>query len=84
MLWLRGNQRIQSVLKKNRFIYPFSVVWLISTLSFPPWFGQFYAADIGTHDQIHVLFSNYTWTRDHRTHHKFSETHGDPHNAKVT
>ena len=28
--------------------------------------------------------SIYTWTRDHRTHHKFSETHGDPHNAKVT
>ena len=27
--------------------------------------------------------SIYTWTRDHRTHHKFSETHGDPHNAKV-
>jgi len=26
--------------------------------------------------------SIYTWTRDHRTHHKFSETHGDPHNAK--
>ena len=28
--------------------------------------------------------SIYTWTRDHRTHHKFSETHGDPHNAKVS
>ena len=27
--------------------------------------------------------SIFTWTRDHRTHHKFSETHGDPHNAKV-
>ena len=22
------------------------------------------AADIGTHDQIHVLFSNYTWSRE--------------------
>jgi len=26
--------------------------------------------------------SIYIWCRDHRAHHKFSETHGDPHNAK--
>jgi len=26
--------------------------------------------------------SIYVWSRDHRTHHKYSETHGDPHNAK--
>lgn len=26
--------------------------------------------------------SVYTWTRDHRTHHKYSETEADPHNAK--
>ncbi len=28
-------------LQKNRFIYPFFVSWLISTLSFPPFTGQF-------------------------------------------
>ena len=28
--------------------------------------------------------SIYTWARDHRTHHKFSETDADPHNAKVS
>ena len=27
--------------------------------------------------------SVYTWCRDHRTHHKYSETEADPHNAKV-
>ena len=27
--------------------------------------------------------SIYTWSRDHRTHHKYSETSADPHNAKV-
>ena len=27
--------------------------------------------------------SIYIWSRDHRTHHKFSETDADPHNAKV-
>ena len=27
--------------------------------------------------------SVYTWCRDHRTHHKYSETEADPHNATV-
>ena len=27
--------------------------------------------------------SIFIWSRDHRTHHKFSETDADPHNAKV-
>ena len=27
--------------------------------------------------------SIYIWSRDHRTHHKYSETSADPHNAKV-
>ena len=26
--------------------------------------------------------SVYTWSRDHRTHHKHSETDADPHNSK--
>jgi stearoyl-CoA desaturase (delta-9 desaturase) len=31
-----------------------------------------------------ILFQNsiYEWSRDHRVHHKFSETDADPHNAK--
>ncbi|XP_071335322.1 acyl-CoA desaturase-like [Trachinotus anak] len=31
-----------------------------------------------------MAFQNdiYEWARDHRVHHKFSETHADPHNAK--
>ena len=33
-------------------------------------------------------FSNqgsvYHWARDHRVHHKFSETHGDPHNVSIS
>jgi stearoyl-CoA desaturase (delta-9 desaturase) len=32
----------------------------------------------------HFAFQNhiYEWSRDHRVHHKFSETDADPHNAK--
>lgn len=26
--------------------------------------------------------SIYTWSRDHRVHHKFTDTDGDPHNVK--
>ena len=29
VLWLRGCQPLQAILKKNRFIYPFAVAWLI-------------------------------------------------------
>lgn len=31
-----------------------------------------------------VAFQNsiHEWSRDHRVHHKYSETHADPHNAK--
>ncbi|MCQ7632642.1 acyl-CoA desaturase [Salmonella enterica] len=31
-----------------------------------------------------MAFQNdvYEWSRDHRTHHKFSETHADPHNSR--
>ena len=64
VLWMRGNKRLTKFLQKNRFIYPFLVSWLISTLSFPPWTGQFQAGDIGTHEQIHILFSNYTWSKE--------------------
>ena len=64
VLWMRGNKKLTKFLQKNRFIYPFLVSWIISTLSFPPFTGQFQAGDIGTHEQIHILFSNYTWSKD--------------------
>lgn len=40
--------------------------------------------------QIFLMLANcmatensiYVWSRDHRVHHKFSETDADPHNAK--
>ena len=64
VLWMRGNKKLSKFLQKNRFIYPFFVSWLITTLSFPPWIGQFQASEIGTHEQVEILFSNYTWTRE--------------------
>jgi len=64
VLWMRGNKRLTKFLQKNRFIYPFFISFLISSLSFPAGPGMFQAADITTHEQIEILFSNYTWARN--------------------
>jgi len=62
VLWMRGNKSLTKFLQRNRFIYPFLVALLISTLSFPPWLGQYQAGHMGTHDQIALLFSHHSWT----------------------
>ncbi|XP_040580336.1 chloride channel protein 2 [Lepeophtheirus salmonis] len=62
VLWMRRNKKLTKFLQKNRFIYPFLVSLVISSISFPPGLGKYAATDIGTHAQIEILFSNYTWT----------------------
>ena len=61
VLWMRGNKSLTKFLQRNRFIYPFLVSLIISTLSFPDWLGKYQASQLGTHDQIITLFSNHTW-----------------------
>ena len=76
---MRGNKQLNKFLQKNRsafctfcwdgdqvgyrFIYPFLVSMIISALTFPGGPGKFMSADVNTHDQIHALFSNYTWAQ---------------------
>ena len=76
---MRGNKQLNKFLQKNRsvfctfwwdgdqvgyrFIYPFLVSMVISALTFPGGPGKFMSADVNTHDQIHALFSNYTWAQ---------------------
>lgn len=62
VLWMRANKRLTTFLQKNRFIYPFTIALLISGLSFPPFLGQYIASTLNTHDQVHDLFSNHSWT----------------------
>merc|ERR1719422_2050168 len=64
VLWMRGNKKLTAFLQKNRFIYPFCISFLIASLTFPAGPGAFQAADVSSHHQIGVLFSNYTWTRN--------------------
>ena len=62
VLWMRGNKKLTKFLQKNRFIYPFLISFLITALTFPDLLGQFTASKLNTHDQIHDLFSNHSWT----------------------
>ena len=38
---MRGNKRLNKFLQKNRFIYPFLVSLLVSSVMFPPGLGRY-------------------------------------------
>ena len=63
VLWMRSNKQLNKFLQQNRFIYPFIISFIISTITFPGLLGRFLASDSTTHEQIVTLFSNFTWAR---------------------
>merc|ERR1719219_2793215 len=63
VLWMRSNKQLNKFLQQNRFIYPFLISFIISTITFPGLLGRFLASDSTTHEQIVTLFSNFTWAR---------------------
>ncbi|XP_059489334.1 chloride channel protein 2 isoform X2 [Neocloeon triangulifer] len=67
VLFMRRNKKMNKFLQKNRFLYPGIVSLMVASASFPPGLGQFMAADLTTHDQVHGLFTNFTWTKDNLT-----------------
>ncbi|ESO95685.1 hypothetical protein LOTGIDRAFT_160236 [Lottia gigantea] len=62
VLFTRKRKRLSSFLQKNRFIYPGFIALLISTLTFPPGLGQFFAGQLTGRQAVNELFSNITWT----------------------
>ncbi|XP_011503467.1 PREDICTED: chloride channel protein 2 [Ceratosolen solmsi marchali] len=64
VIFMRKNKSMNSFLQKNRFLYPGIVSILVSSVSFPLGLGQYMAGDLNTHDQVHGLFTNFTWTKD--------------------
>ncbi|XP_052072147.1 chloride channel protein 2-like isoform X2 [Mytilus californianus] len=62
ILFTRKRRRLTNFLQKNRFIYPGMVAFVISSLTFPPGFGQFFAGMLTNKQAINELFSNITWT----------------------
>lgn len=48
----------------SRFLYPGIVALMVSSVSFPLGLGKFMAGDLNTHDQMHGLFTNFSWIKE--------------------
>lgn len=51
----------------SRFLYPGIVALIVASLTYPLGTGQFIAGELSTHEQVHELFTNFTWTADELT-----------------
>uniref|UniRef100_A0A8D3D043 Chloride channel, voltage-sensitive 2a n=1 Tax=Scophthalmus maximus TaxID=52904 RepID=A0A8D3D043_SCOMX len=60
---MRKQKTINKFLLRKRLVYPALVTLLISTLTFPPGFGQFMAGQLTQHESLVTLFDNRTWCR---------------------
>uniref|UniRef100_A0A8C5BR42 Chloride channel, voltage-sensitive 2a n=1 Tax=Gadus morhua TaxID=8049 RepID=A0A8C5BR42_GADMO len=60
---MRKQKTINKFLLRKRLVYPAMVTLLISTLTFPPGFGQFMAGQLTQHESLVALFDNRTWCR---------------------
>ncbi|XP_055916791.1 chloride channel protein 2-like [Eupeodes corollae] len=60
--FIRTNKTINEFLQKNRFLYPTIIAFVVATISFPLGTGQFFGAELSTHEQLTELFSNFTWS----------------------
>ncbi|XP_064456611.1 chloride channel protein 2-like [Ornithodoros turicata] len=62
VLFNRKHKRMSAFLQRNRFLYPLIITVLISSATFPEGLGQFMASELTTHEAVHDLFTNFTWT----------------------
>ncbi|XP_051944032.1 chloride channel protein 2a isoform X3 [Hippocampus zosterae] len=60
---MRKQKTINKLLLRKRLAYPALVTLLVSTLTFPPGFGQFMAGKLTQHESLVALFDNRTWCR---------------------
>uniref|UniRef100_A0A8C5J2R8 Chloride voltage-gated channel 2 n=1 Tax=Junco hyemalis TaxID=40217 RepID=A0A8C5J2R8_JUNHY len=60
--FMRRQKAINRFLMKKRLLFPALVTLIISTLTFPPGFGQFMAGQVPA-DTLVTLFDNQTWTK---------------------
>uniref|UniRef100_A0A8V5G1B2 Uncharacterized protein n=1 Tax=Melopsittacus undulatus TaxID=13146 RepID=A0A8V5G1B2_MELUD len=61
--FMRRQKTINRFLMKKRLMFPALVTLLISTLTFPPGFGQFMAGQLTQKDTLVTLFDNQTWAK---------------------
>uniref|UniRef100_A0A4W5KMX7 Chloride channel protein 2 n=1 Tax=Hucho hucho TaxID=62062 RepID=A0A4W5KMX7_9TELE len=60
---IRNQKTIKKFLMKKRLLYPALVTLLVSTLTFPPGFGQFMAAKLTQMESLETLLDNETWSK---------------------
>ncbi|XP_072264499.1 chloride channel protein 2 [Pyxicephalus adspersus] len=60
---MRKQKAINKFLMKKRLLFPAVVTLLISTLTFPPGFGQFMAGQLTQKETLVTLFDNCTWAQ---------------------
>ncbi|XP_062873336.1 chloride channel protein 2-like [Trichomycterus rosablanca] len=61
--FIRKQKTINKFLMKKRLLYPALVTLLISTLTFPPGFGQFMAGQLTQKESLVTLLDNRTWAK---------------------
>ncbi|XP_073722036.1 chloride channel protein 2 isoform X2 [Misgurnus anguillicaudatus] len=61
--FMRKQKTINKFLMKKRLLYPALVTLLVSTLTFPPGFGQFMAGQLTQKETLVSFFDNHTWTK---------------------
>ncbi|XP_003802911.1 chloride channel protein 2 [Otolemur garnettii] len=60
---MRKQKTINRFLMRKRLLFPALVTLIISTLTFPPGFGQFMAGQLSQKETLVTLFDNRTWVR---------------------
>uniref|UniRef100_A0A8C7LWJ7 Chloride voltage-gated channel 2 n=1 Tax=Oncorhynchus kisutch TaxID=8019 RepID=A0A8C7LWJ7_ONCKI len=60
---MRKQKTINKFLLRKRLVFPAMVTLIISTLTFPPGFGQFMAGQLTQHESLVALLDNRTWSR---------------------
>nr|XP_043887695.1 chloride channel protein 2c isoform X2 [Solea senegalensis] len=61
--FIRNQKAINKFLMKKRLLYPALVTLLVSTLTFPPGFGQFMAGKLTQKEALVTLLDNHTWAK---------------------
>uniref|UniRef100_A0A0S7F0L2 CLCN2 n=1 Tax=Poeciliopsis prolifica TaxID=188132 RepID=A0A0S7F0L2_9TELE len=61
--FIRNQKTVNKFLMKKRLLYPTLVTLLISTLTFPPGFGQFMAGKLTQGETLVTLLDNRTWAK---------------------
>ncbi|XP_017207771.1 chloride channel protein 1a isoform X3 [Danio rerio] len=63
VLFMRRPNILTRFLTKHRLVFPAVVTLVVTTLTFPPGFGQFMAGELMPRECINSLFDNFTWTK---------------------